>query len=134
MISRTLCRIFGVAFVLAGIAGFSDPNMFGLHLTTIHNVVHVFSGLVFLYVGFAGSADAVRGLMLTLGSAYVVLGLLGFLAPSLVQALIAHPASLDATALAPDNILNVLLGTVLVFTGLAHASEDVPPMARPRVS
>ena len=43
--SRTLCRIFGVAFVLAGLAGFSDPNLFGLHLTPIHNVIHAFSGL-----------------------------------------------------------------------------------------
>ena len=131
--SRTLCRIFGVAFVLAGLAGFSDPNLFGLHLTPIHNVIHAFSGLVFLYVGFAGSADAIRGLMLTAGSFYVLLGLLGFLAPGVVQALIGHPASLDASALAPDNILHVLLGTVLVFTSLAHAPGEVPPMARPHV-
>ena len=133
MISRTLCRIFGVGLVLAGLAGFSDPNLFGLHLTTIHNVIHAFSGLVFLYVGFAGSEDAIRGLMLTFGSVYVLLGLLGFLAPGLVQALIAHPASLDASALAPDNILNVLLGTVLVFTGLTHTPGEVPPVARPHV-
>ena len=131
--SRTLCRVFGVAFVLGALAGFADPHLFGLHLTTIHNVVHAFSGLVFLYVGFTGSAEAVRGLMLTLGSVYVLLGLLGFLAPGLVQALIGHPTSLDAAALAPDNILNVLLGTVLIFAGLAHAPGEVPPVARPHV-
>ena len=132
--SRTLCRVFGVAFVLAGLAGFADPSLFGLHLTTIHNLIHAFSGLVFLYLGFAGSEDAVRGLMLTFGSVYVLMGLLGFLAPGLVQALIGHPASLDASALAPDNILHVLLGTVLVFTSLAHSPREVPPVARPHVS
>jgi uncharacterized membrane protein len=132
--SRTLCRVFGVAFVLAGLAGFADPSLFGLHLTTIHNLIHAFSGLVFLYVGFAGSEDAVRGLMLTFGSVYVLMGLLGFLAPGLVQALIGHPASLDASALAPDNILHVLVGTVLVFTSLAHSPGEVPPVARPHVS
>ena len=132
--SRTLCRVFGVAFVLAGLAGFADPGLFGLHLTTIHNLIHTFSGLVFLYVGFAGSEDAVRGLMLTFGSVYVLIGLLGFLAPSLLQALIGHPGSLDASALAPDNILHVLVGTVLVFTGLAHSPGEVPPVARPHVS
>jgi len=47
--------------------------------------------------------------------------------------LIGHPSSLDASALAPDNILHVLLGTVLVFTSLAHAPGEVPPMARPHV-
>jgi uncharacterized protein YjeT (DUF2065 family) len=87
-----------------------------------------------LYVGFAGSEDSIRGLMLTFGSVYVLMGLLGFLAPGLVQALIGHPGSLDATALAPDNILHVLLGTVLVFTGLAHSPGEVPPVARPHVS
>ena len=132
--SRTLCRVFGVAFVLAGLAGFADPSLFGLHLTTIHNLIHAFSGLVLLYVGFAGSEDAVRGLMLTFGSVYVLIGLLGFLAPGLVQALIGHPRPLDAAALAPDNILHVLVGTVLVFTSLAHSPEEVPPMARPHVS
>jgi uncharacterized membrane protein len=131
--SRTLCRVFGVAFVLAGLAGFADPGLFGLHLTTIHNLIHTFSGLVFLYVGFAGSEDAVRGLMLTFGSVYVLIGLLGFLTPGLVQALIGHPGSLDASNLAPDNILHVLVGTVLVFTGLAHSPGEVPPMARPHV-
>jgi uncharacterized membrane protein len=132
--SRTLCRVFGVALVLAGLAGFADPSLFGLHLTTVHNLIHAFSGLVFLYVGFAGSEDAVRGLMLTFGSVYVLMGLLGFLAPGLVQALIGHPGSLDASALAPDNIVHVLVGTVLVFTGLAHSPGEVPPMARPHVS
>jgi uncharacterized membrane protein len=132
--SRTLCRIFGVGLVLAGLAGFADPSLFGLHLTMIHNLIHAFSGLVFLYVGFAGSEDAIRGLMLTLGSVYVLMGLLGFLAPGLVQALLGHPGSLDASALAPDNILHVLLGTVLVFTGLAHSPGEAPPVARPHVS
>jgi uncharacterized membrane protein len=123
-----------VALVLAGLAGFADPGLFGLHLTTIHNLIHAFSGVVLLYVGFAGSEDSIRGLMLTFGSVYVLMGLLGFLAPGLVQALIGHPGSLDATALAPDNILHVLLGTVLVFTGLAHSPGEVPPVARPHVS
>jgi len=132
--SRTLCRVFGVALVLAGLAGFADPGLFGLHLTTIHNLIHAFSGVVLLYVGFAGSEDAIRGLMLTFGSVYVLMGLLGFLAPGLVQALIGHPGSLDASALAPDNILHVLLGTVLVFTSLAHSPGEVPPVARPHVS
>ena len=52
---RTLCRVLGVVFVLAGLTGFADPNLLGLHLTPAHNVIHILSGLVTLYVGFAGS-------------------------------------------------------------------------------
>jgi len=86
--SRTLCRVLGVAFVLAGLAGFADPNLLGLPLTPAHNV-------------------------------------------SLVGGLLGHSAQLDATALAPDNILHVLLGAVFLFVGVAiPSSRRASPITR----
>ena len=132
--SRTLCRVLGVVFVLAGVAGFADPNLLGLHLTPAHNVIHILSGLVTLYVGFAGSMDAVRGLGLAFGSAYALLGLLGFVAPDLVGGLLGHSEPLDAIALAPDNVLHVLLGAVFLFVGLAIPSpRGASPITRPNL-
>jgi Domain of unknown function (DUF4383) len=129
--SRTLCRVLGVVFVLAGVAGFADPNLLGLHLTPAHNIIHILSGLVTLYVGFAGSTDAVRGLGLAFGSAYALLGLLGFVAPDLVGGLLGHSLPLDATALAPDNLLHVLLGAAFLFVGLAVPStRGASPITR----
>jgi hypothetical protein len=33
--SRSLCRVPGVVFVLAGLAGFVEPDLLSLHLTPI---------------------------------------------------------------------------------------------------
>jgi hypothetical protein len=75
--ARTLCRLLGFVLLLAGAAGFAEPHLLGLHLTPVHNVIHVLSGLALLYVGFAASLEAVRGTSLVFGSVYFLLGLLG---------------------------------------------------------
>lgn len=129
--SRSLCRVLGIVFVLAGLAGFVEPNLLGLHLTPIHNVIHVVSGLVTLYVAFAGSLDAVRGLGLAFGSAYGLLGALGFVAPGLVGTLLGHGSGIDSRSLAPDNLLHVLLGALFLFAGAAVSSpRSASPITR----
>ncbi len=120
--ARTLCRWLGVVFLLAGAAGFVDPNLLGLHLTPIHNVIHIVSGLLLLYCGCAGSAAAARGLSLAFGSAYFLLGLLGFVAPGVVGSLLGHGPGLDARSLLPDNVLHLALGGAFLFGGLAQPS------------
>ena len=49
MMTRNLCRIIGVALILVGLAGFAAPTLLGMHLTTIHNVVHLLTGLIAAY-------------------------------------------------------------------------------------
>ena len=120
--ARTLCRGLGVVFLLAGAAGFAEPQLAGLHLTPTHNVIHVVSGLVLLYIGFAGSLEAARALNLVFGSAYFLLGLLGFVAPSVVGSLLGHGPGLDARSLLPDNLLHLVLGGAFLFGGLAQPS------------
>jgi hypothetical protein len=108
--------------MLAGAAGFAEPQLAGLHLTPTHNVIHLVSGLVLLYIGFAGSLEAARGLSLIFGCAYFLLGLLGFVAPSVVGSLLGHGAGLDARSLLPDNLLHLVLGGAFLFGGLAQPS------------
>jgi hypothetical protein len=95
-------------FLLAGAVGFVEPNLLGMHLTPTHNVIHLVSGLLLLYVGFTGSPEAARGLSLVFGSVYFLLGLLGFVAPSVVGSLL------------PDNVLHLALGGAFLFGGLAQ--------------
>jgi hypothetical protein len=109
-------------FLLAGAVGFVEPNLLGLHLTPTHNVIHLVSGLVLLYVGFAGSLEAARGLSLVFGSVYFLLGLLGFVAPGVVGSALGHGPGLDARALLPDNVLHLALGGAFLFGGLAQPS------------
>ena len=116
--ARTICRIFGVAFVLAGLGGFAMPHLLGFHLTTIHNLVHLATGAVALYLGFAGTAGAVRTFCIAFGAVYLGLGVLGFVAPGVVAAVIGHPP-VDAGELTPDNLFHIVVGAVFLLAGVA---------------
>ena len=75
--AKTVCKILGVVFLLVGVAGFAAPNLLGAHLTPPHNVVHIVSGVVALYFGFAGSLSGAKGFCLIFGLVYLALGLVG---------------------------------------------------------
>ena len=115
--ARTLCKVFGVAFLLAGIAGFPMPHLLGFHLTLIHNVIHLATGAVALYLGFAGSAGAVRTFSIVFGGVYLALGVLGFVAPGVVAAGIGH-APVGSSELTPDNLFHVVVGAAFLVAGL----------------
>jgi hypothetical protein len=64
----------GVAFLLAGLLGFVMPSLLGFHLTTIHNVIHLATAAVALYLGFAGTYAAARTFCIAFGAVYLALG------------------------------------------------------------
>jgi len=76
--AKTVCKILGVIFVLVGIAGFVQPHLLGAHLSLAHNLVHIISGAIALYFGFAGSPGAARGFCIIFGIVYLLLGVCGF--------------------------------------------------------
>ena len=75
--AKTVCKILGVVFVVVGGLGFVKPDLLGAHLTTAHNAVHLVSGALALYLGFAGSLSAARAFCLVFGVFYLALGILG---------------------------------------------------------
>ena len=95
--AKTLCKTFGVVLLLVGFAGFAKSDLLGLHLTGMHNVVHIFTAGIALYIGFAETASAARTLCLVFGAIYLLLGVLGFVAPGVVAAIIdvGHDAGLS---------------------------------------
>ena len=114
--ARTACRIAGLTLLLFGLAGFVLPTMLGLHLTTVHNVVHLLTGLVALYVGFATTLGAARAFCLLFGTGYLLLALAGLVAPGTVASILGHP-HVSAGELAPDNALHAVLGAALFVVG-----------------
>ena len=58
--AKTVCKILGVVFLLVGVCGFAAPNLLSAHLSPIHNVVHIVSGAIALYFGFAGTLSAAK--------------------------------------------------------------------------
>src|SRR5262245_51833360 len=117
----TVCRIAGFALVAAGLAGFAEPMLLGMHLTPVHNIIHIVSGVLALYFGFIAPGGA-RGFAIAFGSIYLLLGFAGFAAPNLVAAAIGHDGMVNAGALMPDNVVHIVLGGVFLATGFAAAS------------
>jgi hypothetical protein len=75
--SKTVCKILGVVFLVVGICGFFAPHLLGAHLTPPHNLVHLVSGALALYFGFAGSLSGAKTFCLIFGIVYLALGFLG---------------------------------------------------------
>ena len=76
--AKTICKILGVVFLLGGVVGFASQHLLGAHLTPAHNVVHIVSGVIALYFGFAGSLGGAKAFCLAFGVVYLALGVLGF--------------------------------------------------------
>ena len=75
--AKTVCKILGVVFLLVGVLGFVMPDLLNTHLTPAHNAVHIVSGAIALYFGFAGSLSAAKMFALVFGVVYLGLGILG---------------------------------------------------------
>jgi hypothetical protein len=114
--AKTVCKILGVVFLLVGVAGFAAPNLLGAHLTPPHNVVHIVSGVVALYFGFAGSLSGAKGFCLVFGLVYLALGLIGMLQgdPANNRMLELGPLMLGMV----DHGIHLLLGAVFLAGGL----------------
>jgi hypothetical protein len=77
-LNRTVAAIFGVIYLVAGIAGFIlDSPLFGLFdVNTLHNIVHLVLGAALLYA-MMNAATAVMANR-WIGLLLIALGVLGF--------------------------------------------------------
>ena len=121
--AKTLCKIVGVVLLLVGVIGFFVPDLAGMHLSTVHNVVHLLTGALASYFGFAGSLSSARSFSLLFGAVYLLLGLLGFVSPEVVSGLIqAHDAAgSPASTLHIDSVVHLLVGAIFLGGGLLSA-------------
>lgn len=113
--AKTVCKILGVVFLLVGVLGFVSPNLLGAHLTLPHNLVHIVSGAIALYFGFAGSLSAAKAFSLVFGVVYLALGILGMaLGTGADRMLEIGPLMLGQA----DHGIHILLGVIFLAGGL----------------
>ncbi|HEX6334328.1 MAG TPA: DUF4383 domain-containing protein [Flavisolibacter sp.] len=120
MNTRTASLLIGIIFLLVGILGFVENPIIGespdamFHADTVHNMVHIISGVLFLL--FALAAPSRAGAFLKIfGLVYLALGVWG-----------AATVGADGmTTLAgflhvneADNYLHIGLGVVIFLAGL----------------
>jgi uncharacterized protein DUF4383 len=127
---KTFNKVVGVVLLIVGLAGFAMPHLLGMHLTPIHNIVHLLTAAIALYMGFAASYSAARTFSLVFGAVYLLLGVVGFVAPDVVTAVIGHPTA-SAGDLMPDNLVHVVLGAAFLAVGLASGREASAAVSAP---
>lgn len=76
--AKTVAKIMGLVLLLVGVLGFTHVlDSLGAHLSPAHNLVHILTGVISLYFGFAGSLSGAKGFCLVFGLVYLLLGVLG---------------------------------------------------------
>ncbi|MDQ5846649.1 MAG: DUF4383 domain-containing protein [Acidobacteriota bacterium] len=76
--AKTVAKILGVVLLLVGILGFTHVlDALGAHLNPAHNLVHIVSGAIALYFGFAGSLSGAKTFCIIFGLVYLGLGVVG---------------------------------------------------------
>jgi len=76
--AKTVAKIMGVILLLVGVLGFTHLlDSLGAHLSPVHNLVHIISGVISLYFGFAGSLGGAKSFCTIFGLVYLLLGLVG---------------------------------------------------------
>jgi len=119
--AKTVCKILGVVFLLVGVIGFAAPRLLGAHLSPAHNVVHIVSGALALYFGFAGTLSAAKIFSLVFGVVYLGLGILGMaLGTGAEHMWMVGPLDLGQA----DHGIHILLGVVFLAGGLFTRRVD----------
>ena len=114
--AKTVCKILGVVFLLVGLCGFAAPNLLGAHLTTPHNLVHIVTGAIALYFGFAGSLSSAKIFALVFGVVYLALGILGLVLGTGPDKMWMPAGVLHLGQ--SDHFIHVVLGIVFLAGGL----------------
>ena len=136
--AKTLCRLLGIVFILVGIIGFLAPGLLGLHLSLAHNLVHIISGALALYFGYAGTLAGARLFCIVFGVVYLLLGVAGFAlggaaAHNVAGVPAAHHGATDSRlwAVLPgtlelatmDHVVHLLLGLVFLAGGFLTKAD-----------
>jgi hypothetical protein len=119
--AKTVCKILGVVFLLVGLVGFMKEDLLGAHLNAAHNVVHLLSGALALYFGFAGTLSAAKMFSLVFGVVYLGLGVLGLALGTGEHRMLNLGPLMFGQA---DHGIHILLGVIFLAGGLFTKRTD----------
>lgn len=119
--NRLVATIFGAVYLLVGVLGlfvagsnFAGPDgalLLGIfQINHLHNIAHLAIGAALLFAGLR-STPAAKGVNLTVGAVYLLLGVVGFFLVGTAFNILALNTA--------DHILHLASAIVLLGTGLA---------------
>lgn len=119
--------IFGAVLALLGLLGFvpalvTDDLLLGIfEVGPVHNFVHLFSGGLLLAGAAIDGGRNARLTNMTLGTVYALVAVVGFAAPSVLEAV-------GVSTNSADHVLHVLLGVVLLGAAFMVRETSATPM------
>lgn len=129
--NRIVATVFGAVYLLVGLLGFAVTGGVGFIATEgnlllgvfavnpLHNVAHLLIGAALLIAGLA-NVRAAKGVNITVGAVYLLLGIVGFF-------LVGTAANILALN-TPDHFLHLASAVVLLGVGLG-TERSVPRTA-----
>lgn len=117
--AKTVATLMGVVFILVGIVGFFSHDLLGAHLNSTHNVVHLVSGAISLYLGTKGSLSAAKQFCIIFGIVYGLLGVCGYFLGTGPD----HMLNLNVLMLGTrDHIIHIVIAVVYLIGGFGTKS------------
>jgi hypothetical protein len=116
MMLKRFAQILGVVLILVGLVGLvlGDRVWLGiLNVDIVEDIVHLATGGLLAYVGFSRmDLSAARSVVLALGVVYLLVGILGFVVPTMFG-LIPNGYTVF------DNLLHLALGVLSLAVALS---------------
>lgn len=126
--NRLVATVFGAVYLLVGLLGFAVTGGVGFIATEgglllgifevnpLHNIAHLLIGGALLVAGLA-NARAAKGVNITVGAVYLLLGIVGFFLTGTAANILALNV--------PDHFLH--LGSAVVLLGVGLGTERSIP-------
>ena len=114
--ANRIATILGVLFLLVGLLGFVMPTLLGAHFTPAHNIVHLVSGAIALWLGLKGTPSGAKTFCIVFGLVYLLLGVCGFLLGSgddKMLTILANQLMFGTM----DHIIHIALGAIFLIGG-----------------
>jgi len=130
---QKVCIGLGIVFVIVGLAGVMMPGLMGMHLSMVHNLIHLGSGFLALWSGYSSRRKAYN-FCLAFGAIYGILGIAGFLIGAPGYPAVGHmEADQNLFRLIPnvlelgtmDHLVHILLSAIFLFTTFAHRKDGI---------
>jgi hypothetical protein len=125
--AKTACKILGAVLVLVGTIGFFSHNLLGMHLTPFHNFIHLMTGALALYFGLVDPSDVAHMFSRIFGVIYLLVGIIGFFTPGVIEKIFQIQTTTGSVNLAPDNIVHLVLGAVFSIVGFMREPHPAAP-------
>ena len=77
-LTQKVCISLGLFLIILGLIGVVMPGFLGLHLSLIHNIIHLGSGSLALWSGYSEDTKKSYVYCLSFGVLFSVLGVLGY--------------------------------------------------------